>query len=98
MPAHPIQVHILITHDSGRTAERTYLRDEDGWAVLSRMTEFDGRVNDESEYSLDHANDALMDALLSVHSAFGTMLTEGEAPLASLVPVDTRPQNPGAMN
>lgn len=90
MPAHPIQIHILITHDSGRTAERTYLRDQDGWAMMSRMVKSDGTYETEQEYDLENVNDALMDALLSVHAAFGTMVCDGDMPLASLVPVDTR--------
>lgn len=98
MPAHPIQIHILITHDSGRTAERTYLRDEDGWALLTRMLEADGGAHEEIEQTLEHTNEALFDALQSVHAAFGTMLVKGDAPLPSLVPVDTRPQDPGVMN
>lgn len=97
MPAHPVQIHILITHDSGRTAERTYLRDEDGWAVLTRMMLPDGNTGCEDEYAIEHTNEALMDALLAVHTGFGTMLEPDDAPLPELVPVDTRP-NSGAMN
>lgn len=98
MPAHPIQIHILITHDSGRTAERTYLRDEDGWAMMSRMVKADGTHETEQEYDLENVNDALMDALLSVHAAFGTMVSDGDAPLASLVPIDTRVSKAEAPN
>jgi hypothetical protein len=97
MPAHPVQIHILITHDSGCTAERTYLRDEDGWALLTRVMRPDGNPECENEDSIEHTNEALMDALLAVHAAFGMMLGPDDAHLPQLVPVDTRP-NPGAMN
>lgn len=98
MPANPLQIHILITSDSGRTAERTYLRDEDGWAMLSRLTNTDGNAIEEQERALECTNEALMDAMFAVHSAFGMMREDGDAPIPALVPVDTRPQDPGVMN
>ena len=96
--AHPIQIHILVSHDSGRTAERTYLRDEDGWALLTSMREADGIAAYEDEEELGSTNDALWNALTSLHEAFKTMREPNENPLPELVPVDAGPQNPGAMN
>lgn len=98
MPAHPVQIHILITHDSGRAAERTYMRDDDGWALLTRLVDSEGKTRQETEDQLEMTNEALFDALQAVHAAFGTMRVDGDAPFPELIPVDTRPQVPGAMN
>lgn len=84
MPQRPIQIHIVVTHDSGREAGQSYLRDDDGWHLHQ---EVGGEV---FEATFDATNDALMSALQSVREAFGTMHEVGDAPLPDLIPVDTR--------
>lgn len=83
MSQRPIQIHLVVTHDSGREAAQTYMRDDDGWhchqeGVASQVIMF------------DTTNDALFSALQSMREAFGTLHEPGDAPLPELIPVDTR--------
>lgn len=98
MPAHPIQIHIVISHESGRTAERSYMRDEDGWALLTTMRHANGETEHEDEQELESSSDALMNALMSMRTAFGMMLSPSDSPLPELIPVDTRPHDSDVMN
>lgn len=98
MASSPVQIHIIVSHESGRTAERHYLRDEDGWWGMCRWTQ-GSEVVDDLEYQFGHPNEALMDGLESLRAAFGTMRQDGDAPLPSLIPVDVRePKGTGDMN
>lgn len=83
MPQRPIQIHLVVTHDSGREAAQSYIRDDDGWHCHQEG------VGD--EYTVfDTTNDALFAALQSLREAFGTLHEPGDAPLPDLIPVDTR--------
>lgn len=84
MPQRPLQIHLVVSHDSGREAGQTYLRDDDGWHLHQEVGDTDHDI------SFDSTNDALFSALQSVREAFGAMREPGDAPLPDLIPVDTR--------
>ena len=76
MPQRPLQIHLVVSHDSGR--------DDDGWHLHQEVGDTDHDI------SFDSTNDALFSALQSVREAFGAMREPGDAPLPDLIPVDTR--------
>ena len=92
MAQRPIQIHLLVTHDSGREAVQTYLRDDEGWHCHQ-----EGLVLGDRDYTFDTTNDALFSALHALREAFGTLHEAGDAPLPDLIPVDTR-ETAGAPN
>jgi len=89
MAQHPVQIHIVISTDS-RLSSRTYMRDEDGWYCQESAADHkegspSGTAH-EREFDLECPQQAVADALMAVHAAFGLMLGPGER-LPDLVPV-----------
>lgn len=85
MPQRPLQIHIVVSHDSGREATQNYMRDDDGWHCHQ-----EGLACGDLDVSFESGNDALMAALHAVREAFGTLHEAGDAPLPDLIPIDTR--------
>jgi len=85
MSQRPIQIHLVVTHDSGREAAQTYMRDDKGWHCHQ-----EGLTIGEHITSFHTTNDPLFAALESLREAFGTLHEPGDAPLPELIPVDTR--------
>lgn len=85
MSQRPIQIHLVVTHDSGREAAQTYMRDDKGWHCHQEGLTIGERIT-----SFHTTNDALFAALESMREAFGTLHEPGDAPLPELIPVDTR--------
>lgn len=92
MAQHPVQIHIVISTDK-RMATRAYCRDEHGWYCQPSATEHHEGAPvheiDEEEVVLPGSQEAVADALMAVHAAFGLMLAPGER-LPDLVPVSVK--------
>ena len=92
MAQHPVQIHIVISTEN-RMATRAYCRDEHGWYCQPSATEHCEGTSisetEDEELVLSCSQEAVADALLAVHAAFGLMLGPGER-LPDLVPVSVK--------
>ena len=89
MAQHPVQIHIVVSTNN-RMATRAYCRDENGWYAQPSATDHcEGspvRETEDEELVFHDSQEAVADALMAIHAAFGLMLAPGER-LPDLVPV-----------